>query len=359
MSLSEQFTCPTISHFPSLSDEAAERALSLLLLEGVLHDSNLESRVARVARHFRSYVDGCPVSCWAPGLAVTDEMRRITETYIPYSEVKGAFIRLCKKGLIGEHPPPPLLEMIDSWLDLMNLLPLQCSGIDLSSMMSGLVKDQNLRKRILFALYLPARYGGTFGRYPKQTSFLRKWLHGYGTVRLPQVRILDAACGSGEGVYELAGLCLKSGFKTEKISVTGVTISPLEIFSAAYASFPHAGHRESEFRRFVQPLHESGAVSGIRFVASDILTWESDEKYHVIICNGILGGPMIHDRSDVARWIGRLAGKLCPGGILLAANKFHGGWQKTFPSMEIERLFHQHGLKSVDVGEGIAGTLLK
>lgn len=346
-----------LTHSPSLSIEAAALALSRLVASGTILDYDLQSRVARLERSFRAYALCSPVPFWAPGLVVTDEMRRITECYIPYNEVRGALIRLCRVALKGEHFMPPLLDGVHSWLDLLNLLPADISCVDPSSMLARLLTEPDVRKRFLFSLYLPARYGGAFGRYPKQTAFLRDWLNAQGEHGLSPVRILDAACGSGEGVYELAALCCEAGFAPSALCITGVTISPLEIYSAAHAGFPHDSCRETAFRRFVQPLHESGAVAGLRFVAADIQTWRSEEPYHVIVCNGVLGGPMMHDREEVMRCVHGLVGNLACGGVLLAANRFHGGWHKAFPHVEMERIFQRCGLRCLTVGEGVAGVL--
>jgi chemotaxis methyl-accepting protein methylase len=346
-----------LTHSPSLSIEAAALTLSRIVTSGTIQDDDLQARVARLARSFRAYALSSPVPFWAPGLVVTDEMRRITEGYIPYDEVRGALIRLCRVALKGEHSMPPLLEGVHSWLDLLNLLPGDISCMDPSSMLTRLLTEPDVRKRFLFSLHLPARYGGAFGRYPEQTAFLCDWLNASGEHGLSPIRILDAACGCGEGVYELAALCLETGFTPETLCITGATISPLEIYAAAHACFPHDICREDAFRRFVQPLHESGAALGIRFVAADIQTWRPEEPCHVIVCNGLLGGPMMHGREGVERCVNWLAGNLARGGILLAANRFHRGWHKAFPHAEMERIFQRCGLSCLHVGEGVAGVL--
>lgn len=342
-------------HYPSLSMEDAAGALSLLVHDGGIPDDGLLSRADRLAGRFRAYVLSAPVPCWAPGIVVTDEMRRITEGYIPYYEIRQALKRLCRLALKGDHPIPPLLEGVDNWLELLNLLPGDVSRMDPSSLLCSLATDGDLRKRFLFSLYLPARYGGAFGRYPVQAAFLRDWLKALGDKSIP-VSILDAACGSGEGVYELAACCREVGLSPQSRCIAGITISPLEIFSAAYACFPHDSIRETVFRRFVQPLHESGAVQGVRFRVADIRNWHSEELYQVIVCNGVLGGPMMHDRKVVELCVKRLAGALAEGGILLAADRFHGGWQKAFPRGELERIFRQCDLRCLGIGEGVAGV---
>jgi hypothetical protein len=53
--------------------------------------------------------------------------------------------------------------------------------------------------------------------------------------------------------------------------------------------------------------------------------------------------------------VGRLAGILARDGVLLAANRFHGGWQKTLPREEMEKIFCHCGLSCLSVQEGVAG----
>ena len=66
-----------------------------------------------------------------------------------------------------------------------------------------------MRTKLLAALFVPRRYGGGFNRYPLQKKFLQEWL---AERSLREIAILDAACGSGEGVYALAALAADAGF---------------------------------------------------------------------------------------------------------------------------------------------------
>ena len=78
--------------------------------------------------------------------------------------------------------------------------------------------------------------------------------------------------------------------------------------------------------------------------------------YDVIICNGLLGGPLLHGKEMLARVISLLAARLNPGGILLAADHFHGGWKQTTPSATLAELLTASGLQTVEAGEGLGAV---
>ena len=84
---------------------------------------------------------------------------------------------------------------------------------------------------------------------------------------------------------------------------------------------------------------------------------ESDvgSRFNLILCNGLLGGPIIHEKEQLDRAVGNLARLLTPGGILLAADNFHGGWKQKCPQKNLRALFELYGLKSFQAGEGVGG----
>jgi chemotaxis methyl-accepting protein methylase len=251
---------------------------------------------------------------------------------------------------------PLILEKADSWINLLQRLPSEHAIVNPARFITRLAIDDVARVRFLFSIYLPEQYGGGFGRYPAQNAFLLNWLTENINMLPRPLYCLDAACGSGEGSYELACALLESGVFAPEIRVTGVTISPLEIFAAAHACFPHSPKRELQYRIVVKGLAEAGALSGIRFVAADLREWDLlPNCYHVIICNGILGGPHLHKRKEVESLVARLSDSLHRGGILLAADRFHAGWKKLLNAADMENIFTGCGLVLLPAGEGVAG----
>jgi SAM-dependent methyltransferase len=225
-------------------------------------------------------------------------------------------------------------------------------------MLRTLLMDDRLRRCFIFSNFMPLRYGGGFGRYPGQREFLRKWLAANRTRLAGETRCLDVACGSGEGTYDLALLLLRSGFSADSIHVRGVSVEPLELFSAAHAYFPHNLEREAAYRRHVRPLFKCVAAGNIGFTLEDIsMPYPEEEKgYDIILCNGLLGGPFLHDPVDLADTIWRLCERLRAGGILLAADRFHGGWKKLMTDEALRKLFGACGLMIQAVAEGVAGV---
>lgn len=340
----------------TLDPDQLDKNYRVLFATGTVSDGDLERRIAKLSRMFKVYADRCPVSCWAPGLAVSDELCRVTETFLDFVTIRRALQRLVSRSLRIYSPPVQLFSMSDSWIRVLNSLPQFNSSPDPASLIRHLSENEADRVRFLFSLHLPEQFGGSFGRYPGQSSFLRNWVsERYLSCENP-IHCLDAACGSGEGSYELAGTLLESGVDASRIKVTGVTISPLEIFAAAHAFFPHDLKRQERYRRRMADISGKGSMPDIHFMAGDLNAWETAERYRVIICNGILGGQFLHERSEVERVAGRLAGCLLPGGIFLAADRFHGGWKKILPRSEMEGLLRGCGLEVLPVAEGIAGV---
>jgi chemotaxis methyl-accepting protein methylase len=175
------------------------------------------------------------------------------------------------------------------------------------------------------------------------------------------VRCLDAACGSGEGTYELALLLMEKSFQEGSIHLRGVTLEPLELFAAAHCSFPHDPPRTAAYRLHTAPLCASGATEKIRFTLEDLTgpAPARERGYDIILCNGLLGGPFLHEPRDLLETVQRLAGRLKGQGILLAASRFHGGWKKLAPDKELREIFRVCGLRILPVSEGVAGERVK
>jgi hypothetical protein len=106
----------------------------------------------------------------------------------------------------------------------------------------------------------------------------------------------------------------------------------------------------------VAPLFANGGTTAIRFLQEDITRIPSpgDERYDVILCNGLLGGPLLHREEILKGAISALAGRLNPGGVLLAADRFHGGWKKEVPNRLLNGLLQQNGLTPISIEDGVA-----
>lgn len=347
-----------LTYQPAISPEAVSVALACLLDPAPLVDRDLEGRIVRLEERFRVYAATYPYGLWAPGLVITPAMRGMTELYLPLVEIRRALQRLYAASLVTPPAGVPLpLYGRTSWLDMAESLQPLVSQANPAALLRAAMADGELRRRFLFALCLPRRYGGGFGRYPRQAAYLAAWLNASRERLVGEIRCLDAACGSGEGTYELAMLLLEGGYAPSALEVHGATLEPLELFAAAHAWFPHDPSRASAYRQRIQPLLGRGAGKRMRFMLEDIAKPESDrqEGYDVILCNGLLGGPLLHDRQELARVVTVLAGRLRGGGILLAADRFHAGWKARVPANLLEVFFASAGLTVLEVAEGVAG----
>jgi len=339
-----------------LDPAETRQRLDRLLVSDPLQSPQLTRRIERLAADFRSYADCYPLPLWAPGLELTGEMRGLTEALFPMSRVRAVFTFLLASGCRF----PPLLEgtylgSSASWLDLLHRFRPQICHADPATTLRELAGDPEKRMRFLFALLLPHHFGGTFDRYPGQSQWLAEWLRGSVSRFGGRLRTLDSACGSGEGAYGLAELVGEAGFKGKDCVVHGSTLEPIELFAAAHAYFPHDPERAAEYRNRVAPLLTGEDAVTMEFYLDKVGTVGGAGNYQLILCNGLLGGPLLHDPAELERAIGALAARLAPGGVLLAADRFHAGWRLRVPADKLRSLMQEHGLVPLEIGEGVGG----
>ncbi|SNB47631.1 CheR family methyltransferase [Geobacter sp. DSM 9736] len=328
-----------------------------LLKSGTLGDKTLHRWVERLQERFDEYCSVYPYGLWGPGLVPTREMSALTDLYLPIVEIHQAFHCLCRKALaISPSEALPLFNYARSWLDILPRLPEQLQINNPAKLLRQLLKEDAIRESLLFGTFLPRRHGGSFLRYPGQYDVLRKWLEDNRKRISTGLQCLDAACGSGECTYRLAAFLLEMGFSEDSLRVHGVSVEPLEVFAAAHAYFPHDLLKQISYRQW---LEQHGATLWgrrcVTFAAGDITSQDtvSAEAYDIILCNGLLGGPMLSD-SDLTKAIAALAAGLKKGGILMAADRFHCGWKKKTSFQQLTELFQEKGLTSIPSDEGIA-----
>lgn len=309
---------------------------------------------------FNIYAATCPVPLPAPGLIISTEIRTQCERYMPIADISAIFNHLYTAALSY----PPILSNTPfhnsmSWADTLATLPPHFqSSANPARLLESLLSDRELLTSFLFASFLPNRFYGGFWRYPGQQNFIREWVR---TRKGGELHCLDTACGTGEDTYALAHQLLVEGFSPEEIRIDGWTLEPLEVWAATHRRFPHDKRREELLRNETSILSEQGFGARINFSCHDILSSSSLDiigsrtGFDLIICNGLLGGPIIHENEQLERVVGNLSQLLVPGGILLATDNFHGGWKLKCPQAKLRALFEESLLKSFEAGEGIGG----
>lgn len=344
-----------LSFTPTLDRALALARLDELLVPGAVLDAQLERSIGRLADQFRLYAASYPLPAWAPGLAIDNEMRGATEALFPIRRVRGVFDRVLSRGcrfsplLSGSY-----LHTSASWIDFLHRFRPQPEKADPAPVLVELALDPEKRRRFLFALLLPHHFGGAFDRYPRQSRWLADWLAENRGRLKGEIRALDSACGSGEGVYGLAELVRAAGFAGRGCAVHGSTLEPIELFAGAHAFFPHDPERERHYRRRVAPLLAEGCLE-MEFYLEEIGSKRRRGGYDVVLCNGLLGGPLLHEPEALSAAIGALAARLAPGGVLLAADRFHAGWQRRVPPALLCDSMRRHGLTPLPVAEGVGG----
>jgi hypothetical protein len=345
-----------LSFKPTLDKGEAARRLDRLLFPGSLADQSVAGRIGRLARSFQSYAAGYPLPLWAPGLVVTNEMRGWTEALFPMSEVRAVFDLVLRRGcrfaplLSGSY-----LHGAASWLDLLQKLRPQPAQADPAALLKELAGDAEKRRCFLFALLLPHHFGGAFDRYPLQSLWIADFLKGSFAGLNGSLRALDSACGSGEGTYGLAEAMGAAGFGGKGCVVHGSTLEPIELFAAAHVYFPHDPEREREYRNRVEPLLGREDALDMEFYLDEVGSENGRERYQLVLCNGLLGGPLMHGTLELKGAIRALASRLAPGGVLLAADRFHAGWRLRVPAAHLIDMMREQGLTVLPVPEGIAG----
>lgn len=341
---------------PTTEEAEIRERLERLLLPGSLLDPVLERRIGRLSRAFQSYAAGYPLPLWAPGLVLTNEMRGMTQALFPLDQTRAVFELVLRRAcrfaplLSGSY-----LYSSASWLDLLQRLWPQLEHADPTPALRRLAEDDQARTTFLFALMLPQHFGGGFDRYPEQSRWLARWLRENAADLKGSARVLDAACGSGEGTYQTAQLLVDEGVG-EGSTVHGSTLEPIELFAAAHLFFPHEREREREYRARVGPLPAPTGGPALEFYLDRVDAMPQREGYHLVLCNGLLGGPLLHEPRQLADAFAGLAARLLPGGMLVAADRFHAGWRHRVPREILIAHMQAHGLTPAEVPEGIAGV---
>lgn len=342
---------------PTLSARQTGFNLSRLTASGNIRNAALERDIVRLRERFRVYSACYPFGLWDGGLAVTGEMRSLTELYLPMAEIARAIKRLLSLSLrYRSEAGLTLLSACASWLDFLRGIREASPVANPARLLELLAADEGCRIRFLFTFLLPRHHGGSFHRYSAQIRFLDTWIHQRRDILHREVRCLDAACGTGESTYELAFLLRARGISEKQRTIHGCSLEPLELFAAAHGFFPHDAAREKSFRMNIETLLADEETGGIAFFQDNVCRPPRPEEppYDIILCNGLLGGPFIHDEKKMEAAVASLASRLKPGGILLAADRFHGGWKKEAPPDRLRESLRRRGFRLHAIEDGIA-----
>jgi ubiquinone/menaquinone biosynthesis C-methylase UbiE len=267
-------------------------------------------RLGRFRRH-------APPPWWAPGLILCPEIRAHYEAYLPVTEF---LADLCRLGeLVLPHPAwvPGLLRRGRTCVLPRPGLPGSLPDLwaTLPETLAGRVSFAPEDLAALFcALADPPRFGTDAERYPAQQLRLREFLsqsHG------ERLALLDLACGVGLGTYEAAALAAQCG--VHAAPVLGVTREPLEAWMASRRQLPHDPARERRLRQVAD------SAPPVAFLAADARYLPIRGHFHLVLCNGLVGGDALRRWEDVDALLAACERVLAPAGSVLLANRFHAG----------------------------------
>lgn len=291
-------------------------------------------------------------------LLVDHETDYQSELWLPFKEIRPIFENfyrqaLCYQPTLNASP----FATASSWADLLAKFPTffpVCSTP--KRLLEHLLIDKELRKKFLFWSFMPKRfYAAVKERYPLQSQFISEWLQQKEVAVTNSFRCLDAASGDGFKTYLLAKNIYDRFTENLSFEIEGWTLEPLEVWAAAHCCFPDDSYKETLFRKNVAAVFANNINKQISFSSVDLLKPPSSKPFDLIICNGLLGGPIINSKTDIGQIITNLVILLKPGGILLTANNFHAGWQQKCPQSLLRTIFEESGLLLVEDGEGVAG----
>jgi SAM-dependent methyltransferase len=341
---------------PSRDSGDAEHTITTLI-RPQLNPLLFAGRIQRLQRMFSACSASCPPPFAGYGVHITPEITYQCEHWLPLDELRPHFYRLYRHVLNYQ----PVLSSTPftyalSWAGIVSRFPpFLRHFVNPAALLELLVADAELRMKFLFWSFMPERfYGDGSDRYPEQSVMIAEWIR-QRHCRSRRLRCLDAASGDGANTYGMARLLAEQGWLPDRVEIEGWTLEPLEAWAAAQGRFPHDPAREKVFREETADCFEQGFDTAVRFCCADILNAPKTAPFDLIICNGLLGGPIIHARCAMGAVVQNLTGLLAPGGMLLAADHFHGGWKQKCPQQELRAVFKMNGLNSLEVSEGIGG----
>ncbi|OGV65715.1 MAG: hypothetical protein A3K19_25830 [Lentisphaerae bacterium RIFOXYB12_FULL_65_16] len=259
-----------------------------------------------------------PPPWWAEGLAVQPETRRQYELYLPVAEFCRDLRALAELFFACPSWIPSVLRRVGPGATCGEgrCTPLSLPDIwdEMPPALAGRVSFADMELLPLFcALAAPARFGTAPGRYPEQQTFLQEW---FVNVSRNGLRVLDLGCGVGHGTYEVLALAEACGVRNPL--AVGVTCEPLEAWMAAHRLLPHDPLRTSQFERFAPAVP-------VRFAAGDAVRLPVRGTWHLVVCNGLVGGEYLCGPETYEVLLSELERALAPGGLATFANPFHEG----------------------------------
>ena len=241
---------------------------------------------------------------WSENYHPTTIERIEWERYLPVTLYMEDLYHL-SKAIVPEASIPLVIHQhkFRSIVDLWHILPANFQG--------AFTLDTENLERLLLALSSPAKFGTRLNRYPQQLN----WLKENASLIPDQLSVIDYACGTGQGTYEIAEL-LKCLGKTA--SVTGLTIEVLDLWMAENKSVPHLDMYEE--------YTYTDTDCEPQFMCGDINSYSSKLHFQLILCNGLIGGPFLNQDEDYLQLWKKINEQTEKNSLFITGHSFHGAY---------------------------------
>lgn len=335
--------------FISSSDHNVASESLVSLMKSPLPNRGFFRNLEKLQLAFESYCRFCSPPWAAPGLKLTPEIIIQSELWLPLNTIRPIFYHILRsflsyKPIFSSTP----FANASCWFSIVSRFPHWLANYDNpANLLRQIIFNEDFRHRFMFWIFMPQRYyGANSNRYPQQMEILSNWMKKRS--KTDPLRCLDAVCGDGTALYAWHEILIKSGFNNQMIHCEGWALDPLECWAAAYKT---SGCNQFQYNTKSSAVTVKGRLI---FRAVDFLKpkFAMGNKFDLIFCNGLLGGPIVHTSKQMQIVVDFLIKLLSQKGIIVIADHFHDGWRKLVSLEAVQDYFTKAGMVTHPFGEG-------
>lgn len=217
-------------------------------------------------------------------------------------------------------------------------------GILMHEYLELLQKSSEERDRLIDEIVISETF---FFRYPESFATLATWAASHPHRPL---RVLSAACSTGEETYSIAMCLLDAGFTPDQLVIEGGDASAASIAFARHGLYQRKAFRSGDqpwLRRYFTESAEGWTICSklrdmVHFRQANLLSLDDSVRWHIIFCRNALIYFTPPQQNSVAE---RLARMLTEDGILFVGSAespvyFANGWSSSGYAMSFSLVRH-------------------